>query len=100
MSGVPPAQLFVPQAPQNYGYQGVVEVQPMQKAAEDGVATLLIRHLPEAVPNDTLHRLFSYYGASAVRSCTSGRYCRRFILLFSSVVLVTLFLTWYLFCYV
>lgn len=81
MSGVPPAQFFIPQAPQDYGYQGV-QVQPVQKAAEEGVATLLIRHLPEAIPNDTLHRLFSYYGASSVRACTSGRYCRWFILLF------------------
>lgn len=73
MSGVPPAQFFIPQAPQHYGYQGVAEVQQMQKPAEEGVATLLIRHLPEAIPNETLHRLFSYYGASSVRACTSGR---------------------------
>jgi hypothetical protein len=37
-------------------------------------ATLLIRHLPEAIPLDTLSRLFSHYGASAVRPCTHSRY--------------------------
>lgn len=89
MSGAPPSQFFIPpQAQQHYGYQGVAEV-PMPKPAEEGVATLLIRHLPEAIPHDTLHRLFSYYGASSVRSCTSGRYCRtrRFILLFPIMLL-------------
>ncbi|XP_034684744.1 U11/U12 small nuclear ribonucleoprotein 65 kDa protein isoform X2 [Vitis riparia] len=41
--------------------------------AEKSAATLLIRHLPEAIPQDTLSRLFSSYGASSVRPCTSGR---------------------------
>ncbi|XP_047327270.1 U11/U12 small nuclear ribonucleoprotein 65 kDa protein-like [Impatiens glandulifera] len=36
-------------------------------------ATLLVRHLPEAIPFDTLSRLFSHYGASSVRPCTRGR---------------------------
>jgi hypothetical protein len=35
--------------------------------------TLLIRHLPEGLPADTLKRLFSHYGASDFRLCTSGR---------------------------
>ncbi|CAI9764310.1 unnamed protein product [Fraxinus pennsylvanica] len=35
--------------------------------------TLLVRHLPEAIPHDTLARLFSHYGASSVRPCTYGR---------------------------
>ncbi|KAM6546963.1 hypothetical protein CsatB_027699 [Cannabis sativa] len=35
-------------------------------------ATLLIRHLPEAIPQDTLSRLFSHYGASSVRPCSSN----------------------------
>uniref|UniRef100_A0A803Q3Z0 RRM domain-containing protein n=1 Tax=Cannabis sativa TaxID=3483 RepID=A0A803Q3Z0_CANSA len=36
------------------------------------LATLLIRHLPEAIPQDTLSRLFSHYGASSVRPCSSN----------------------------
>ncbi|CAI9096942.1 OLC1v1033206C1 [Oldenlandia corymbosa var. corymbosa] len=36
-------------------------------------STLLIRHLPEAIPHDTLSRLLSHYGASSVRPCTHGR---------------------------
>ncbi|KMZ73830.1 putative RNA binding protein [Zostera marina] len=36
-------------------------------------ATLLVRHLPEAVPHDLLSRLFSYYGASSLRPCSDGR---------------------------
>ncbi|KAL1554528.1 U11/U12 small nuclear ribonucleoprotein 65 kDa protein [Salvia divinorum] len=35
--------------------------------------TLLVRHLPEAIPHDTLTRLFSHYGASSVRPFTHGR---------------------------
>lgn len=42
---------------------------------EDGSATvtLLVRHLPEAIPFETLSRLFSHYGASSVRPCSRGR---------------------------
>ncbi|KAK1293993.1 hypothetical protein QJS10_CPA16g01341 [Acorus calamus] len=36
-------------------------------------ATLLVRHLPEAIPEEILSRLFSYYGASTVRQCSAGR---------------------------
>lgn len=35
--------------------------------------TLLVRHLPEAIPQETLARLFSHYGASSVRPCSHGR---------------------------
>ncbi|GMH26564.1 hypothetical protein Nepgr_028407 [Nepenthes gracilis] len=38
-----------------------------------GPATLLVRRLPEAIPVDTLSRLFSHYGASSVRPCTGAR---------------------------
>lgn len=37
--------------------------------------TLLVRHLPEAIPQETLSRLFSHYGASSVRPCSHGRSC-------------------------
>ncbi|XP_034220578.1 U11/U12 small nuclear ribonucleoprotein 65 kDa protein isoform X3 [Prunus dulcis] len=33
--------------------------------------SLLIRHLPEAIPEETLFRLLSHYGASSVRSCSA-----------------------------
>ncbi|KAH6755478.1 RNA-binding family protein [Perilla frutescens var. hirtella] len=40
----------------------------------EGVAfTLLVRHLPEAIPHDILTRLFSHYGASSVRPFSHGR---------------------------
>ncbi|KAK4491488.1 hypothetical protein RD792_002238 [Penstemon davidsonii] len=40
---------------------------------EDSSVTLLVRHLPEAIPHDTISRLFSHYGASSVRPCSHGR---------------------------
>ncbi|KAJ8530243.1 hypothetical protein K7X08_037078 [Anisodus acutangulus] len=43
---------------------------PMEEVKE---STLLIRHLPEAIPHETLSRLLSNYGASCFRPCTSGR---------------------------
>lgn len=39
----------------------------------EAMITLLIRHLPEAIPHDTLSRLFSHYGASSVRPCSAPR---------------------------
>ncbi|GMP47843.1 hypothetical protein CsSME_00015409 [Camellia sinensis var. sinensis] len=58
-------------------YQGV----PTEQLSEESAAasttttasTLLIRHLPEAIPSDTLSRLFSHYGASSVRPFSTGR---------------------------
>lgn len=74
MAEVPLAPLQAltnPQGTGHSGYQGMAQVsnKPLEKAA----ATLLIRHLPEAIPDDTLSRLFTHYGASDVRRCTSGR---------------------------
>ncbi|OAY44413.1 U11/U12 small nuclear ribonucleoprotein 65 kDa protein isoform X1 [Manihot esculenta] len=40
---------------------------------EATVVTLLIRHLPEAIPHETLSRLFSHYNASSFRPCPAGR---------------------------
>ncbi|XP_073304879.1 U11/U12 small nuclear ribonucleoprotein 65 kDa protein isoform X1 [Primulina huaijiensis] len=34
---------------------------------KERAVTLLVRHLPEAIPDDILSRLFSHYGASSVR---------------------------------
>lgn len=55
----------------------------LQEAPISMAATLLIRHLPEAIPEDTLSRLFSHYGASSVRPCSSnGRYLHYFFFKF------------------
>lgn len=43
---------------------------PMEEVKE---STLLIRHLPEAIPYETLSRLLSNYGATSIRPYTSGR---------------------------
>ncbi|CAN8305798.1 unnamed protein product [Cochlearia groenlandica] len=40
---------------------------------ESVVVTLLIRHLPDGIPHDIVSRLFSQYGASAVRPCSGGK---------------------------
>ncbi|XP_004309873.1 PREDICTED: RNA-binding protein 40-like [Fragaria vesca subsp. vesca] len=42
----------------------------IKEASSSSTASLLIRHLPEAIPEETLFRLFSHYGASSVRSCS------------------------------
>ncbi|KAG4912686.1 hypothetical protein AAZX31_19G097000 [Glycine max] len=36
-------------------------------------ATLLIKHLPEAIPDVTLSRILANFGASSVRPCSTGR---------------------------
>ncbi|CAM8956779.1 unnamed protein product [Rhodiola kirilowii] len=59
------------EGPHHVGYQGTVEGSSNLK--EEGSITLLIRHLPDAIPPETLSRLFSHYGACAVRPGTSGR---------------------------
>ncbi|KAL0929067.1 hypothetical protein M5K25_001007 [Dendrobium thyrsiflorum] len=43
-----------------------------KEAPEGTVATLLVRHLPEGIPDDMLSRLFSHYGAASVRPCAGG----------------------------
>ncbi|KAL7246582.1 hypothetical protein ACSBR2_001643 [Camellia fascicularis] len=59
-------------------YQGVATEQLSEESAVAAsttttASTLLIRHLPEAIPSDTLSRLFSHYGASSVRPFSTGR---------------------------
>ncbi|KAI3823312.1 hypothetical protein L1987_04747 [Smallanthus sonchifolius] len=72
MTNIPPFQPpNYSQGVHGYAYQSVGEIS--QRPTEKETATLLIRHLPEAIPHDTLSRLFSHYGASCVRPCTSGR---------------------------
>ncbi|KAH0470424.1 hypothetical protein IEQ34_000147 [Dendrobium chrysotoxum] len=43
-----------------------------KEAPEGTVATLLVRHLPEGIPDDMLSRLFSHCGAASVRPCAGG----------------------------
>ncbi|KAJ0605780.1 putative RNA-binding domain superfamily [Helianthus annuus] len=75
MANVPPFQPPIySQGMHGYAYQSMGEVS--QRPLENEETTLLIRHLPEAIPHDTLSRLFSHYGASSVRPCTTGRYIR------------------------
>nr|XP_043638442.1 U11/U12 small nuclear ribonucleoprotein 65 kDa protein isoform X2 [Erigeron canadensis] len=77
MANVPPFQPPTFQQPpysqgmHDYGYHSASEAPA--RPPEKEVATLLIRRLPEAIPHDTLSRLFSHYGASFVRPCTTGR---------------------------
>ncbi|CAM8951073.1 unnamed protein product [Rhodiola kirilowii] len=54
-------------------FEGTVEGSSNLKEEGSIVITLLIRHLPDAIPLETLSRLFSHYGACAVRPGTSGR---------------------------
>ncbi|ONL97552.1 U11/U12 small nuclear ribonucleoprotein 65 kDa protein [Zea mays] len=44
-----------------------------QGPAPAGAATLLVRHLPEAITQEMLSRLFSHYGATSVRPCSGGK---------------------------
>ncbi|XP_043691795.1 U11/U12 small nuclear ribonucleoprotein 65 kDa protein [Telopea speciosissima] len=61
-----------PQA-QHFGFKGSEEAMPKPQADEEVATTLLVRHLPEAIPHETLSRLLSHYGASSVRPCAGGR---------------------------
>ncbi|PPR92866.1 hypothetical protein GOBAR_AA27800 [Gossypium barbadense] len=72
MAAIPSSQPFSSPQIQQFGYQGV-EGATSNPLGADSVATLLIRHLPEAIPPETLLRLFSHYGASSVRPCSSGK---------------------------
>ncbi|XP_038696744.1 U11/U12 small nuclear ribonucleoprotein 65 kDa protein isoform X5 [Tripterygium wilfordii] len=52
--------------------QGTERASSVESESET-VVTLLIKHLPDAIPHETLSRLFSHYGASSVRPCSTGR---------------------------
>ncbi|CAM8953750.1 unnamed protein product [Rhodiola kirilowii] len=71
MTTFPSTHSFFNPQPHHVGYQGTVEGSSNLK--EEGSITLSIRHLPDAIPLETLSRLFSHYGACAVRPGTSGR---------------------------
>ncbi|KAI9121458.1 hypothetical protein K1719_008491 [Acacia pycnantha] len=55
-----------------FGFQATEAPETKPSAVESPV-TLLIKHLPEAIPHETLSRLLSHFGASSVRPCSSGR---------------------------
>ncbi|WVZ95137.1 hypothetical protein U9M48_040938 [Paspalum notatum var. saurae] len=42
-------------------------------APAGAAATLLVRHLPEAITQEMLSRLFSHYGATSIRPCAGGK---------------------------
>ncbi|XP_014491248.1 U11/U12 small nuclear ribonucleoprotein 65 kDa protein isoform X1 [Vigna radiata var. radiata] len=48
------------------------ESKPLDTESAEPV-TLLIKHLPEAIPHDTLSRIFANFGAFSVRPCSSVR---------------------------
>ncbi|XVF30911.1 hypothetical protein REPUB_Repub16aG0099300 [Reevesia pubescens] len=72
MAAIPSTQLLNNPQMQHSGYQGV-ERATSNPQEVGSVSTLLIRHLPDAIPHDTLLRLFSHYGAFSVRPCSSGK---------------------------
>ncbi|KAL5767976.1 hypothetical protein ACOSP7_014558 [Xanthoceras sorbifolium] len=63
----------VPFGFQNAGGQEMSHHHQRPEQSEEDTVTLLVRHLPEAIPIDTLSRIFSHYGASSVRPCSSAR---------------------------
>lgn len=73
MAAVPPSQPFMNPQMHHVGYQGTDEI-TLNPLEAESPATLLIRHLPEAITHEALSRLFSYYGATSVHPCSSGRY--------------------------
>ncbi|XP_021764164.1 U11/U12 small nuclear ribonucleoprotein 65 kDa protein-like [Chenopodium quinoa] len=62
-----------PNFPPNYAQPPISLPNQTIPNESNSASTLLIRHLPEAIPFDTLSRLFSHYGALAARPCTSAR---------------------------
>lgn len=68
--------MMMMQQQQQLGFEAIAS----KPSDSEAMITLLIRHLPEAIPHDTLSRLFSHYGASSVRPCSSPRYPFFFLL--------------------
>ncbi|GAB4834098.1 hypothetical protein Ancab_032351 [Ancistrocladus abbreviatus] len=67
-----PEQQYTDLQPPNLWHQEAAHLK-LSSSLPIGAATLLVRHLPEAIPIDTLSRLFSHYGASSVRPCSGAR---------------------------
>ncbi|XP_068637308.1 U11/U12 small nuclear ribonucleoprotein 65 kDa protein [Aristolochia californica] len=72
MAFLPPSQPNPDPLRPHVGVMGVKD-STSERQEETPEATLLVRHLPEAISGDTLSRFFSHYGASSVRPCAGGR---------------------------
>ncbi|KAL6902216.1 hypothetical protein ACP4OV_005092 [Aristida adscensionis] len=75
MASFPPPQTFPP-APVAPSHAPPPPPPPQQQpgaAPTPPAATLLVRHLPEAITQEMLSRLFSHYGATSVRPCAGGK---------------------------
>jgi len=85
MSAFPSSQNLMNAQLQDFVFQGndlkAESVEPQV------TVTLLIKHLPEAIPFKTLSRFFSHYGAVYVRPCNSGRLFQcKFVIFFTLLV--------------
>ncbi|KAJ4793229.1 hypothetical protein LUZ62_044475 [Rhynchospora pubera] len=54
-------------------HQPQPQPQPPLQPSSLETTTLLVKHLPEAMTEEMLSRLFSHYGASSVRPCAAGK---------------------------
>ncbi|KAJ4821821.1 hypothetical protein Tsubulata_017813 [Turnera subulata] len=72
MASLPSSQPITNTKMQTFGFQAP-ELKAEEPSQPETLTTLLIRHLPESIPYETLSRLLSHYGASSVRPCTTGR---------------------------
>ncbi|XP_062215731.1 U11/U12 small nuclear ribonucleoprotein 65 kDa protein-like [Phragmites australis] len=68
---LPPAPATPSPAPPPPPHQHQQQQQP--GSAPPPAATLLVRHLPEAITQEMLSHLFSHYGATSVRPCAGGK---------------------------
>ncbi|CAN6320141.1 unnamed protein product [Urochloa humidicola] len=76
MASFPPLRTLppAPTAPYPATPPPLQQQHPQQPGpAPAGAATLLVRHLPEAITQEMLSRLFSNYGATSVRPCAGGK---------------------------
>ncbi|GJN31350.1 hypothetical protein PR202_gb19739 [Eleusine coracana subsp. coracana] len=74
MASFPPPLPTLPPAPLNPPPAPPPPPQQQQPGSAPAAgATLLVRHLPEAITQEMLSRLFSHYGATSVRPCAGGK---------------------------
>ncbi|RDY11553.1 U11/U12 small nuclear ribonucleoprotein 65 kDa protein, partial [Mucuna pruriens] len=66
--------MFCNPSPYDHMHQFVLQgTESKVCGVESTPVTLLIKHLPEAIPHDTLSRILANFGASSMRPCSSGR---------------------------
>ncbi|KAK3151508.1 hypothetical protein QOZ80_3AG0246770 [Eleusine coracana subsp. coracana] len=74
MASFQPPPPTLPPAPPNPSPAPPPPPQQQQPGSAPALgATLLVRHLPEAITQEMLSRLFSHYGATSVRPCAGGK---------------------------